>query len=157
MSTESADAPAFKKILVAVDGSENSLSAARVAIGLAKKYDADLRILNVLYTPTAWISSSQAGMPPVYMNEFREYEQKEANELITRVKRIAADLGVAAKGEVLTNIPSTVQAITDYAANEKVDLIVVGTRGLSGFRKLLIGSVSSGVAAHASCSVLIVR
>ncbi len=157
MSPESADPPLFKKILAAVDGSENSLSAANAAITLAKKYGAELQFLNVLYTPTAWIGSSQAGMQPVYMAEFQEYEQKEAEKLIAKIKGMASEQGIEAKGEILTNIPSTVQAITDYAASEKIDLIVVGTRGLSGFRKLLIGSVSSGVATHAPCSVLIVR
>ena len=61
------------------------------------------------------------------------------------------------RGEIIENVPSVVQAITDYASEWKVDLIVLGTRGLSGFRKLLLGSVSNGVLSHASCSVLVVR
>ena len=47
--------------------------------------------------------------------------------------------------------------ITEFAKKERADLIVVGTRGLSGFKKLLPGSVSSGIATHAPCSVLVVR
>jgi len=54
-------------------------------------------------------------------------------------------------------VTSTVQGIVEFASNEKVDLIVIGTRGLSGFKRLLIGSVSSGVVAHAHCPVLVVR
>jgi len=57
----------------------------------------------------------------------------------------------------LENAPSIVQAITDYASQEKVDLIVVGTKGLSGFKKLLIGSVSSGLFSHANQPVLVTR
>ncbi|HKM76807.1 MAG TPA: universal stress protein [Candidatus Bathyarchaeia archaeon] len=45
----------------------------------------------------------------------------------------------------------------DYAAGAGVDLIVVGTRGLGGFKKLVMGSVSTAIVNHASCSVLVVR
>ena len=47
--------------------------------------------------------------------------------------------------------------LAEYAENEKMDLIVMGTRGMSGFKRLLIGSVASGVVKHAHCTVLVVR
>jgi len=50
-----------------------------------------------------------------------------------------------------------VETIINHAAKEDVDLIIVGTRGLGGFKKMLIGSVSSGVISHANCPVLVVR
>jgi len=50
-----------------------------------------------------------------------------------------------------------VETIINHAAKEHVDLIIVGTRGLGGFKKMLIGSVSSGVISHANCPVLVVR
>ena len=49
------------------------------------------------------------------------------------------------------------EVILNYAKEKGVDLIVMGTRGLGGFKKLLLGSVSNGVVSHAPCSVLIVR
>lgn len=52
---------------------------------------------------------------------------------------------------------SVVQAITEKALEKGVDLIVVGTRGLGVFKRLLLGSVSKGVVSHAHCSVLVVR
>ena len=55
------------------------------------------------------------------------------------------------------NVVSVVEAIVNDAESRNVDLIVIGTRGLSGFTKLLIGSVSSGVVSHAHCSVFLVR
>lgn len=142
---------------MAVDGSENSFTAAQVAINLSKKHGAVLTVLNVMYTPAYWLTTPQSGMPPVYLTEFREQEKKEADEVVKKVLSMAEVEDLEAKGEVLSNIPSIVQAITDYAANERIDLIVVGTRGLGGFRKLLLGSISSGVASHAPCSVLVVR
>ncbi len=154
--TESSEFP-FKRILVTIDGSVYSLSAARVAIELAKKHGADLVVLNVLYTPVCWVSYSPVAVPPLSATELRKREEKEAHQLVEKVKLMAREHGTVARGEVLDGIPSTVQAITEFAANEKIDLIVVGTRGLSGFKKLLIGSVSSGVVTHAPCSVLVVR
>jgi len=50
-----------------------------------------------------------------------------------------------------------VETIISHAAKEDVDLIVVGTRGLGGFKKMLMGSVSSGIISHADCPVLVVR
>ncbi len=73
------------------------------------------------------------------------------------VVKEAEDAGLKVRGEIVENAQSAVQAITEYASNSKIDLIVMGTRGLTGFRKLLLGSVSNGVVSHAPCSVLVVR
>lgn len=147
----------FKRILVAVDGSENSFLAAKVAIDLAKKHQARLTIVTAIYIPAYWMNYPPASMPPVYVEESREHVEKEAQQLIKKVKGMASNEGVEASGEVMSDVTSVVEAITNYAADQKVDLIVMGTRGLSGFKKLLIGSVSSGVVTHAPCSVLVVR
>jgi nucleotide-binding universal stress UspA family protein len=64
---------------------------------------------------------------------------------------------VNVKTELPEGVSSVVETIINNADKEGADLIVVGTRGLDGFKKLLIGSVSSGVISHASCPVLIVR
>jgi nucleotide-binding universal stress UspA family protein len=52
---------------------------------------------------------------------------------------------------------SVVEAIVEYATEEKAQLIVMGTRGMTGFKKMLLGSVSNGVVNHAPCAVLVVR
>ena len=70
---------------------------------------------------------------------------------------LARKEGVKTTTAVLDNVTSTVYAITNYAEQRRIDLIVVGSRGLGGFKRMLLGSVSSGVLNHASCSVLVVR
>ena len=70
---------------------------------------------------------------------------------------MAEKKSVKAKPQTSGTVGSVVQAITDYAASEKIDLIVMGTRGMGGFKKMLLGSVSSGVVTHAQCAVLVVR
>ena len=65
--------------------------------------------------------------------------------------------GVKASGHILSRQASVIQAIVVDAADLKVDLIVIGSRGLGGFKRVLLGSVSIGVVTHAHCPVLVVR
>lgn len=65
------------------------------------------------------------------------------------VKKTASEMVRASK--------SIVGEIIELATKRKIDLIVIGTRGLGGFRRLIQGSVSSGVVTHARCNVLVVR
>ena len=59
--------------------------------------------------------------------------------------------------EVVVTATSIVSAIVEYAKNKNVNLIVIGTRGRSKFKKLLLGSVASGVIAEATCPVMVVK
>jgi nucleotide-binding universal stress UspA family protein len=77
--------------------------------------------------------------------------------VVDEAVRLAEMEGVKAIGVIRDNVFSVVEAIVKLAEERNTDLIVIGTRGLTGFRKLLVGSVSSGVIAHAHCSVFIVR
>ena len=61
------------------------------------------------------------------------------------------------KTEVVVSSTSVIAAIVDYAEHENVDLIVIGSRGRSGFKKLLLGSTASGVVTYATCPVLVVK
>jgi nucleotide-binding universal stress UspA family protein len=63
----------------------------------------------------------------------------------------------ALKSETFTDVKSVIGSITDYATSIDIDLIVVGTRGRTGLKRLLMGSVANGIVQHAHCSVLLVR
>ncbi len=78
-----------------------------------------------------------------------------ANEIVDEQVALAKDKVGNVKGLVIRTQYTIVEEIISIAEREKVDLIVMGTRG--GFKKLLMGSVSSGVVAHAHCSVFVVR
>ncbi len=146
--------PEFKRILVAVDGSENSERAARIAVDLSKRYESELIVFHVV--PRV----SHAFVPVRSSLLFREYyseQEKAALKWIDKVMSLAKSGGVDAKPDVRVAAPSVAEEIVSYAGKKNVDLIVVGNRGLGSFRKLLIGSVSSGVITHAHCPVLVVR
>jgi nucleotide-binding universal stress UspA family protein len=146
----------IKKIVAPVDGSPDSQRSVQVAIRLARIYGAELVILHVIQSPTYYLYAPRAfGSPPVH--EYLSYAEKGAKQWAQSILEEATANGVAARLEILKTKSSVISAIVENSIGEKADLIVIGTRGLGGFRKLLQGSVSSGVVAHAHCNVLVVR
>lgn len=148
----------MKKIVVSIDGSENSNRAADAAIQIGKEYNVEVVVVNVVeeIIPTAY---SPVGMNPpmVDYTPYFELAEDQGKKLVDQTVNAAKQQSVNARGEVLKTLSSVVEAIIDFAFKEDADLIVVGTRGLGGFKKLVLGSVSSGVVSHAHCSVLVVR
>ncbi|MGB0029400.1 MAG: universal stress protein [Nitrososphaeraceae archaeon] len=144
----------FPKILVAVDGSEASIDAAKYATQIASRYDSDLIALYVILSD---ISIFGPDTPP-HINVLKQ----QAQEVLDKVKGISMDsVGnrdrkFRIRSELIGSA-SAVGGIVGFAEKENVDLIVVGTRGRSGFKKLLLGSVASGVVSYAHCPVLIVK
>jgi nucleotide-binding universal stress UspA family protein len=146
--------PGFGTIVVAYDGSDNSARAVMVASSLASKFGSKLVVVHVYSSPV--IPYSVAGAPVPNYSELEKFAEDNARNTLAKGISAAKDLGVTAQGELL-EAPSTVQALAEYTATTKADLLVVGTRGMTGFKKLVLGSVSSGVVGHAGCSVLVVR
>lgn len=146
------------KILVPIDGSPNASRALDVAVLLAKTSGAELVVLNVIPTPSILITTSAFGAPASGLESYYEQQESSANHFIDEATNVAKKEGVSQITTKVTRADkSIVEEILDSAASGKIDLIVIGTRGLGGFKKLLQGSVSSGVVAHAHCNVLVVR
>ncbi len=145
----------FGKILVAVDGSESARRAVEVAIELAKSLSAELTVLNILETPVTPYASDK----PVEMdvNEPVEAMRTDGERAVPGAASLAEERGVKTVQRVVRHMGSAAEGITAYAKSNDIDLIVVGTRGLGGIRKLVVGSVASGVTGSASCCVLVVR
>jgi nucleotide-binding universal stress UspA family protein len=150
----------MRKIMVAVDGSENGERAAKTAMRFAKDYGAELEVLRVFLAPIAVTPSGPraGGAGSTILKEFYEYAEKEAETYLNSVVGKAREAGVAlAKGTVIRTTGSLADAISERAKTERVDLIVIGTRGLGQSGRLLLGSVSSGVVAEAEMAVLVVK
>ncbi len=156
--SSSAESATIRHILVAIDGSDNSKKASAVALRLAEKVGAELVILNVLPGITyLGALASRAPIPQNTYDQYFNYADKKANEIVDEQVSLAKGKVVNVKGLVIRTQYTIVEEIVSIAEREKVDMIVMGTRGLGGFKKLLMGSVSSGVVSHAHCSVLVVR
>ncbi len=149
----------FQRILATVDGSESSTKASEAAVDLALKFDAQLFVLNVFRSYPEYMTIFPSAPAPSgeAIQDYEANARKAALDVVGRTASMAEKKGLKAESKTSETIGSVVQTITDYAVAEKIDLIVMGTRGLGGFKKMLLGSVSSGVVTHAPCSVLVVR
>jgi nucleotide-binding universal stress UspA family protein len=149
----------FSKILVAIDGSEISMKAAVYAIDIVKKNKSQLIALTVLDISTPRRISSSFITAPTYGLKELEEKRKEAQQWLDKFEKLAAkENNVKLKSEIIEDPISRVgSAIVDYAERENVDLIVIGTRGRTGFKKMLLGSVASDVVTYAHCPVLVVK
>jgi nucleotide-binding universal stress UspA family protein len=140
----------FSKILVAIDGSDASMDAAAYAISLSKGYNnSELYALHVIRADVDLFG-------PHETSEFMTTMRNEGEKYLNKVKRNANEKNIQIKTEIIACI-NIAGGIVDYAEDKDVDLIVVGTRGRSGFKKLLLGSVASHVVTYAHCPVLVVK
>lgn len=154
----------ISKILVAIDGSEHSMKAAELALEMAKKESirspegsSELTALTVLDVskPRKLLSSFIAA--PTYGLRELEEERNAANRWMDVVRKKAEDGKIPFRSEIIEGLVSAEATIVDYAESHEIDLIVVGTRGRTGFSKVLLGSVASRVVEYAHCSVIVVK
>lgn len=92
-----------------------------------------------------------------YEDAYENVLKKQAEKLLGEAELVGKKEGVKIDKEILMHSSSIPEEIIDYAKKNNVDLIVVGTMGMTGVAKFLLGSVASNVVAHAQCPVLAVR
>lgn len=150
----------ISKILVAIDGSEHSMKAAELALDLAaktKEIVPELTALTVLDVskPRSFLSSFIAA--PTYGLRELDQEKDAAKQWMEAVCKKAEARNVPFRSELIVGVVSAEATIVEYAESHKTDLIVVGTRGRTGFSKVLLGSVASRIVEYAPCSVVVVK
>lgn len=160
MNENKSNTISVKRILVATDGSASSIRAANFAIHLCKLEKAELVILHVLPDiKQGGVIGLRAKYGDLKMvSAFLQAKKQEANKWMTPIQKNAEESGVKSKIEILENEgTSIVGIITKYSQKNRIDLIAVGTRGLSKFKRLLVGSVTSAISSHSHCPVLLVK
>ncbi len=148
----------MKKILIAFDGSDNAIKSAKKGISIAQAYNADIIVLYVIKKES---SSMYVAENSVYGDSPRQLSlmlsntspEKAAVEILEKAEELFEDRGLKikyliAEGHVANNICS-------IAEEEQVDLIVMGRRGISSFKKFFLGSTSASVVQAAKTSVLL--
>ncbi len=150
------------KILLATDGSEGSIRAARFTAGIAKPLGAAVTVLTVHDDDILMVHAMGPAVWPAAVPDasFDIEEIKAATEkrsLETTLADTKAALGDLEHVKVDQIWGHTAEAICDYASKHDIDLIVIGSRGRSGFARLMLGSISTQVAHHSPCPVTIVH
>ena len=137
----------FCKILVCCDGSKHSDKAIKLSCDVAKKYDSDLTIIYVVDKTLK--SDVFAG------SEYTKILRKYAQDTILRAQRLAKSQGI--EPNVIIKEGNISEQIIQYSKKSRTDLIVVGSKGLGAVLRFMLGSVSTKIANHSLCSVLIVK
>jgi nucleotide-binding universal stress UspA family protein len=144
--------PEFKRIVAAVDGSAHASQALDVAIDLTRRYGAQLTIIAIAPIQPVYVGPTEpiaAAPPPI--SDLPRY-QKVVEDAVQRAEHagVSAVTGVCEDGVI-------VDELLAFLDQHPADLLVVGSRGLSMARRILLGSVSTAIVTHAPCPVLVVR
>lgn len=142
----------YKKILIPIDGSENSLKAVSHGRHLAECFKAEVGLLfvvNILQDMQAFTQMSVSYIPENFYNDAQEYGQKVLSD--------AAALLPAIMVKKFLEIGSPAETITEFSKENGYDLIIIGSRGLGLITGVVMGSISSYVVHNATCPILVVK
>jgi nucleotide-binding universal stress UspA family protein len=150
----------FKKILVPADSSNASVNALNYAAHIAELEGQGCEVL-VIHVLEDVKQGGAIGLQAKYGNvrlveAFKKARREAALKWLKPIEEAANKKGIQLKTEVLDG-DSEVQVIIDYTRKKNIDLIVIGSRGLSRFKRRLVGSVADAVVNHAPCPVLVIR
>jgi nucleotide-binding universal stress UspA family protein len=144
---------AVSKVLVGIDGSDHSFRAAQYALEISKKYVAKLIAVTVTYMP----AKSRVSQQEEIEVGARLSEMDKAKTWFESFTQSARQNKIDLKTELVNSQRPVDYVILEYAEKEGIDLIVIGTRGMSGLSKIVLGSVASGIVTYSHSPVLVVK
>jgi nucleotide-binding universal stress UspA family protein len=135
-----------KHILVALDEAGEPRKGMEKAIYLAKLSGAKITGVNVIVVSPTLAST---------VTNYRDYLAEKAQEMLDRVKESCEKQGIQLASKILDGSPAS--KIAEFAEEEKVDLVIVGSRGLGGMSEAILGSVATSIVHKSKVSVLVVK
>lgn len=141
----------FDTILVAVDFSDHAKAAVVVACDLAEQFGGSLHFVHAFELVTPLVSPYQVSIPDLYLRESRDAAKKQLEGVVEEARATGAKVETH-----FTEAPAA-PAIARVAEDIGADLIVMGTRGVTGLKHLVLGSVAERTLRLAPCSVLTVK
>ncbi|WP_339149478.1 MULTISPECIES: universal stress protein [unclassified Sutcliffiella] len=168
----------FRNILIAYDGSHSSLKAVKMGIDMKKRLDSNITILHVLEESSVNVPipvTRPDAMPAggmgnvdglnIYTQNVKERvpskqhvataDHEDTEQALNEIHALLSQERVEAPVEVMQGDPA--KTICNFADTQESDLIIIGSRGLGGLKKLILGSVSDKVTNTANCPVLIAK
>ncbi|MFC7495176.1 MULTISPECIES: universal stress protein [unclassified Nocardioides] len=143
---------AERTVIVGHDGSSTSDLALAWAIDYAARFDADVRVIRGWSMSTA---PRPASMTPGYVPPIEEWEAAVVADLERACSRVVAERGAGVEVSCEGFRGAAANGLVE--ASQDADLLVVGARGLGGFKGLALGSVSDQCVRHAACPVVVIR
>ena len=147
----------ISKILVAIDGSEHSFKASEYVLELAKSFGAQLYAVTVTYIPASDHLSQKEVLSKSLVEDSSNNSMKDAGNWFESFTQNAKEDNIQLKTELINSARPVDYVILEYAEEQKIDLIVVGTKGRTGFKKLMLGSIASSIVTYAHCPVIVVK
>lgn len=136
------------KVLVATDGSENSMKAVKRALELAEKEGAEVTLMSVAY----YSKDDFDDMPPNIQDKLED----QAADALKKAKALFDKKGVKVETVLEAGVVPA-NNIIHRAKEDKFDRIIMGSTGMTGLKRVLMGSTAAKVVAYAPCSVTIIR
>jgi nucleotide-binding universal stress UspA family protein len=141
------------KVLVPIDGSKHATEGIKVASHYAKSKNAQVFLMTVIPS----VADIDLELSASERDRLLESMKKRGEELLAKAAELIKSLGVAHVNTILSTAPSPAQEIVAHAEKEKVDLIVIGSRGRNATHRFHIGSVAANVVSHSPCCVYVVK
>jgi nucleotide-binding universal stress UspA family protein len=141
------------KVLVPIDGSKHSTEGLRVASHFAKANKAKIFMLNVIPS----VADVDLELSASERDRLMESLKRRGEDLLAKAKDQMKSSGVTDINTVLATADSPAQEIVTFAEKEKIDLIVIGSKGKSATARFLLGSVASKVVKYSHCCVYVVK
>jgi nucleotide-binding universal stress UspA family protein len=143
------------RVLLGIDGSKYSAAAVQSVIEQVRIEGTEVHVLHVIEPVRAYISAAMIPHLVSHVPAIEEDRKREAQDLVQRTAEELRKAGFQASGVVEEGEAKS--KIVDHAARWQADLIVMGSYGLTGLNRFLMGGVSDAVMRHAECSVEVVR
>ena len=141
----------FERILVPIDGSQLSLKAAKQGVYIAKKLESEvvfLYVIDVRMIETSSLTGTDQGILRTRLRNVAERYLSEAAEL-------AEEENIMFQNRIREGLPA--EDILKEIEEEKIDLVIMGSKGMSGAHRVIIGSTAEEVVRWSPCPVLIVK
>lgn len=138
----------FRRIVIGYDGSEHSKKALDAGLLMAQKLGSSLVVVTVLRAPEFSATIDE-------IDESLNHAEKQVRPQLEELKKVCSVQGVEIETAILKGHPA--ESIVKFASERKADLIITGTRGIGGFKSLVIGSVAQKVVSYSKVPVMVVK